>query len=68
MLTSVSRKVRPIPAARTAPNELPYSTSRRSPLWYQTRCGISCTSPWAPVAIDARQTGVSDGNTEIARR
>ena len=67
MLTSVSRSVRPIPAARTAPNELPYSTTRSSRRSYQTRCGISCTSPWAPVAIEERQTGVSDGKTEVAR-
>ena len=68
MLTSVSRSVWPMPAARTAPNELPYSTSRCSRRSYQTRCGISWTSPCAPVAIDERQTGVSDGNTDVARR
>ena len=52
------------PAARTAPNELPYSTSRAHPCGTRRGVGISCTSPWAPVAIDARQTGVRDGNTD----
>ena len=42
--TSVSRSVRPSPAARAAPNDEPYSTSRRSRRCHQTRCGISCTS------------------------
>ena len=51
-----------------AAKDEPYSTSRRSPRWYQTRCGISWTSGWAPVAIEERQTGVSDGNTEVPRR
>ena len=32
------------PAASMAPNEEPYSTTRRSRRLYQTRCGISCTS------------------------
>ena len=62
MLKIVSRIERRVPAARIAANEEPYSTSRRSSRWYQTRCGIRCTSGWAPVAIDDRQTGVSDGN------
>ena len=65
--TSVSRSVRPSPAARAAPNDEPYSTSRRSPRCHQTRCGISWTSGWAPVAIDDRQTGVSEGNVVVAR-
>ena len=50
-----------MPAARTAPNDDPYSTIRCSPRCHQTRCGISCTSGCDPVAIDERQTGVSDG-------
>ena len=53
---------------RSAANDEPYSTSRCSPRWYQTRCGISCTSGCAPVTSDERQTGVSDGNTVAARR
>ena len=52
----------------TAANDEPYSTIRRSPRWYQTRCGIRWTSGWAPVAIDDRQTGVSEGNVEIRAR
>src|SRR2546430_13007274 len=64
----VSRRDRARPAARTAPNEEPYSTIRCSPRCHHTRCGISCTSGYAPVEIEARQTGVSDGNTEEARR
>ena len=43
-LKIVSRSERIVPAARMAPNDEPYSTSRRSPRWYQTRCGIPCTS------------------------
>ena len=48
-----------------APNDEPYSTRRCSPRWYQTRCGISWTSGCAPVAIEERQTGVSEGKVEI---
>ena len=44
MLKTVSRIERRVPAARIAANEEPYSTSRRSPRWYQTRCGIRWTS------------------------
>src|SRR5256885_5111960 len=65
---TVSRKDRAMPAARTAPKEEPYSTIRCSPRCHHTRWGISCTSGCAPVEIEARQTGVSDGNTEAARR
>ena len=64
---TVSRSERVTPAARTAPNDEPYSTSRCSSRFHQTRCGMWCTSGCAPVAIDARQTGVSDGNVEAAR-
>jgi hypothetical protein len=67
MFTIASRIERLVPATRIAPNDDPYSTMRRSRRWYQTRCGISWTSGPAPVAIDDRQTGVSDGNTETAR-
>ena len=35
---------------------------------HQTRCGMWCTSGLPPVAIDERQTGVSDGNVDAARR
>src|SRR5829696_5724961 len=63
-----SRMPRRVPARRSAANDDPYSTSRRSPRWYQTRCGISCTSGYAPVTSDERQTGVNDGNTVAARR
>src|SRR2546423_3976826 len=66
--TIVSRSERATPAARIARNEEPYSTMRRSPRYHQTRCGISWTSGYAPVEIDARQTGVSDGKTDDARR
>src|SRR3954451_15219029 len=57
-----------MPARRIAPNEEPYSTRRRSSREYQTRCGMWWTSGCAPVAIELRQTGVSDGNVESARR
>ena len=67
MLKIASRIERRVPAARMAANEEPYSTTRRSPRWYQTRCGIPCTSGCAPVAIDERHTGVSDGNGLIPR-
>src|SRR3954468_23450679 len=64
----VSRSERASPAARIAPNEEPYSMMRCSPRCHHTRCGIWCTSGYEPVEIDARQTGVSDGKTEAARR
>ena len=57
-----------IPAARNAANDEPYSTTRRSLRCHQTRCGISCVSGKEPVAIEERHTGVSDGNTDVARR
>src|SRR3954447_3919546 len=63
-----SRSERASPAARIAPNEEPYSMMRCSPRCHHTRCGIWCTSGYEPVEIDARQTGVSDGKTEAARR
>ena len=68
MLKIVSVSDCDMPAARSAANEEPYSTIRRSPRCHQTRCGIRCTSGPAPVTIDERQTGVSDGNTDVARR
>ena len=40
---------------------------RCSSRYHQTRCGMWWTSPCAPVAIDERQTGVSDGNVDAAR-
>src|SRR4051812_37226853 len=66
--TIVSRNERASPAARTAPNEDPYSTMRCSLRYHHTRCGISCTSGCAPVAMEERHTGVSDGNVDAARR
>src|SRR5688572_6601330 len=63
-----SRMPRRAPARRSAANDDPYSTSLCSPRWYHTRCGISCTSGYAPVTSDERQTGVSDGKTVAARR
>src|SRR3954453_2501871 len=66
--TIVSRSERARPAARTAPKDDPYSTSRRSSRFHQTRCGMWCTSGCAPVAIDERHTGVSDGKVDAARR
>src|SRR5260221_146041 len=57
-----------IPAARRAANDEPYSTMRCSRRCHQTRCGMWCTPGPAPVAIDERQTGVSDGKTDVARR
>ena len=64
---TVSRSDRVMPAARTAPNDDPYSTMRCSSRYHQTRWGMWCTSPCAPVAIDERQTGVSDGKVDAAR-
>ena len=63
----VSRIARRAPTARMAGNEEPYSITRSSPRWYQTRCGMWWTSGKAPVAIDVRQTGVSDGKTLVPR-
>src|SRR6266545_7057636 len=68
MPTIVSRIERRVPAARMAANDEPYSTMRCSARCHQTRCGMWCASGWAPVAIDVRQTGVSDGNVVVARR
>ena len=68
MLKIASTIDRRIPAALIAANEEPYSTSRRSPRCHQTRCGIRCTSGCAPVAIEERQTGVSEGKVETPRR
>src|SRR4051794_29198802 len=66
--TIVSRRPCVSPAARIAANDDPYSTRRPSRRCHQTRCGISWTSPCTPVAIDARQTGVSEGKVEVERR
>ena len=63
----VSTSARRVPAATTAANDDPYSTIRRASRSYQTRCGMWWTSGCAPVAIDDAQTGVSEGNVEIAR-
>src|SRR4051812_18481851 len=68
MPTIVSRRERRVPAARTAPNDEPYSTRRRSSRCHQTRCGMWWTSGCAPVASDVRQTGVSEGKVVTARR
>jgi hypothetical protein len=68
MLKIASRIERRVPAARIAAKEDPYSTRRCSPRCHQTRCGIRWTAGCAPVAIDERQTGVSDGKVEIPRR
>src|SRR3954453_11459850 len=67
MLKTASRIACRVPAARIAAKEDPYSTIRRSPRLYQTRCGIRCTSGCAPVAIDDRQTGVNEGKVETPR-
>src|SRR5581483_4398688 len=66
--TTVSRNERASPAARIAPNDDPYSTMRCSSRCHQTRCGMWCPSGCEPVAIELRQTGVSDGNVDAARR
>src|SRR5919204_3424129 len=67
MLKIASRIERAMPAARNAPKDEPYSTIRFSRRWYQTRWGTWCASGCTPVAIDVRQTGVSEGNTETPR-
>src|SRR3954466_2271814 len=46
----------------------PYSTIRLRSRSYQTRPGIRWPDGCVPVAIEERQTGVSDGNVETARR
>src|SRR3954453_4401253 len=66
--TIVSRSERRVPAARMAPNDEPYSTTRPPSRCHQTRCGMWCTPGCAPVAMDVRHTGVSDGNVVTARR
>src|SRR6266545_3321191 len=68
MPTIVSRIERRVPAARIAANDEPYSITRCSPRCHQTRCGMWCTSGWAPVAIDVRHTGVREGNVVTPRR
>src|SRR5581483_2351456 len=67
MLKIVSTIERRVPAATSAPNDEPYSTTRRASRSNQTRCGTWWTSGWAPVAIDDAQTGVSDGKVDVAR-
>ena len=67
MLKIASRIDWRVPAFRIAPNDEPYSTRRPSRRWYQTRCGIPCTSGYDPVTIEDTQTGVSDGKTETPR-
>ena len=42
--------------------------SRSRPRCHQTRCGISWTSPCAPVAIEEGEPGGRDGNVETERR
>ncbi len=56
------------PAARRAAKDEPYSTILRSCRFHQTSEGMWCTPGPAPVAIEVRQTGVSDGKTEVACR
>ena len=68
MLKIVSTSDCERPAARRAANEEPYSTIRRSCRFHQTSEGMWCTPGPAPVAIEVRQTGVSDGKTEVASR
>ena len=67
MPKTVSRRAWRAPTARIAEKDEPYSTTRCSPRWYQTRWGMWWTSGKAPVAIDVRQTGVTDGNTLVPR-
>src|SRR5206468_9642766 len=67
MLMIASRIDRAMPAALSAANEEPYSTTRARSRSYQTRWGMWCTSGCAPVAIEERQTGVSEGNVDTAR-
>ena len=67
MPKTVSRSAWRAPTARIAEKDEPYSTTRCSPRWYQTRCGMWWTSGNAPVAIEVRQTGVSDGKTLVPR-
>ncbi len=42
MAMTVSRTARPVPTARIAANDEPYSTIRWRSRSYQTRCGIPC--------------------------
>ncbi len=65
-IVSTDRAAGARPRAARAKDE-PYSTSRCSPRWYQTRCGISCTSGCAPVASDERQTGRQRRETSSPR-
>ena len=68
MLKIVSTSDCESPAARRAAKEEPYSTIRRSCRSHQTSEGMWCTPGPAPVAIEVRQTGVSEGKTEVAFR
>jgi hypothetical protein len=40
MLKTASTSACRVPTARIAAKDEPYSTIRRSPRWYQTRCGM----------------------------
>src|SRR5215467_11278501 len=68
MLKIVSSSDCESPAARSAGNEEPYSTILRSSRFHQTSEGMWCTPGPAPVAIEVRQTGVSEGKTDVACR
>src|SRR5688572_2598029 len=67
MLSTASRTTPPMPAASTAPSDDPYSTTRCSSAFHQTMCGMPCTSDQLPVAMELRQTGVTDGNALTPR-
>jgi hypothetical protein len=58
----VSVRERLNPKACDALKLVPYSTYRSSPRWYQFIDGIWWRSGPVPVAIDAEQTGVTEGN------
>src|SRR5690349_813289 len=68
MLTIVSRTPCEKPAFRKAANDEPYSTIRLSLRFHHESEGMWWTSGPAPVAIEVRHTGVSDGKTDVARR
>src|SRR3954471_672248 len=68
MFTIVSTTPCEKPAFRNAENDEPYSTIRFSSRFHHESDGMWWTSGPAPVAIELRHTGVSDGKTDVARR
>ena len=68
MLTIVSSTPCEKPAFRSAANDEPYSTIRFSSRFHHESDGMWWTSGPRRSRSSVRQTGVSDGKTDVARR